>query len=157
MTEHRKARHNRLRDLQAFHDHAHRYNEKVVAGGILVVNVAENYWSPTREENDITEHRDIERVGKETVELFRNIPLRNTPSDGDGMEGMGILVVDHDNLRKNPNPPRETPHSQETKLITDDPAPPPGDPLNYSTMIYDCVARTKTDGREVHIESAERT
>ena len=136
MTEHGKARHNRLRDLQAFHDHAHRYNENVGTGGILVVNVAENYWSPTRAHDDITKHGDIGRIGEETVELFRNIPLRNDPSDGGGMEGMGILVVQHDNLQKNPNPPSDAPASQETTLITEDPAPPPGDPLNYSTMIY---------------------
>jgi hypothetical protein len=136
MTEHGKARHNRLRDLQAFHDHAHTYNKKVVAGGILVVNVADVYWSPTRDEGDITEHGDIDRIGEETVGLYRNIPLRNDPSDGGGMEGMGVLVVRHDNLRKNPNPPPDAPSSQKTTLVTDDPAPPSGDPLNYSTMIY---------------------
>lgn len=136
MTEHGKARHNRLRDLQAFHDHAHRYNEKVVAGGVLVVNVADVYWSPTRNEDDITQHRDIDRIGEETVELFRNIPLRNSSSDGDGMEGMGILVVEHDNLQKNPNPPADAPRSRETRLVTEAPAPRSGDPLNYSTMIY---------------------
>lgn len=136
MTEHGKARHNRLRDLQAFHDHAHNYNEKVVAGGILVVNVADVYWSPTRDQDDITEHSDIERIGEETVELFRNIPLRNDPSDDGGMEGMGILVVRHDNLEKNPNPPSDAPPSQETTLVTGNPAPPSGDPLNYSTMMY---------------------
>lgn len=136
MTEHGKARHNRLRDLQAFHDHAHSYNEKVVAGGILVVNVADVYWSPTRDESDVTEHSDIDRIGEETVELFRNIPLRNDPSDNGGMEGMGVLVVQHDNLQKNPNLPSDAPSSRETTLVKDDPAPPSGDPLNYSTMIY---------------------
>lgn len=87
MTEHGKARHNRLRDLQAFHDRAHRYNEKVVAGGILVVNVAGVYWSPTRDEDDITDHHDIERIGEETVELFRNIhfgTIRRTRAEWKG-------------------------------------------------------------------------
>ena len=136
MTEHGKARHNRLRDLQAFHDHAHTYNKNVVAGGILVVNIADVYWSPTRDEGDITEHSDIDRIGEETVELFRNIPLRNDPSDGGGMEGMGVLVVRHDNLDKNPDLPPNAPSAQMTTLVTDDPAPPSGGPLNYSTMIY---------------------
>ncbi|PSQ86575.1 MAG: hypothetical protein BRD42_04715 [Bacteroidetes bacterium QS_3_64_15] len=136
MTEHGKARHNRLRDLQAFHDHAHTYNKNVVAGGILVVNTADVYWSPTRDEGDITEHSDIDRIGEETVELFRNIPLRNDPSDRGGMEGMGVLVVRHDNLDKNPDLPPNAPSSQMTTLVTDDPAPSSGDPLNYSTMIY---------------------
>jgi hypothetical protein len=94
------------------------------------------YWSPTRDEGDITEHSDIDRIGEETVELFRNIPLRNDPSDGGGMEGMGVLVVRHDNLDKNPDLPPNAPSTQMTTLVTDDPAPPSGDPLNYSTMIY---------------------
>lgn len=136
MTEHRKARHNRLRDLQAFHDHAHRYNENVVAGGVLVVNIADVYWSPTRDEDDITEHDDIERIGEETVELFRNIPLRDNPSDAGGMEGMGVLVIRHDNLQKNPDLPPNSPDPEETALVTKRPAPASGDPLNYSTMIY---------------------
>lgn len=97
---------------------------------------ADVYWSPTRDEGDITEHSDIDRIGEEAVELFRNVPLRNDPSDGGGMEGMGVLVVRHDNLDKNPDLPPNTPSAQMTTLVTDDPAPPSGDPLNYSTMIY---------------------
>jgi hypothetical protein len=136
MTEHGKARHNRLRDLQAFHSHAHDYDQKAVAGGLVVVNVADTYWSPTRDEKDVTVHRDIESVASETVELFRNIPIRNVPSDGDGMEAMGVLVVDHDNLGKNPNPPASAPTGEPATLVTAKPAPSAGDPLNYSTMIY---------------------
>lgn len=136
MTEHGKARRNRLRDLQAFHDHAHRYNSKVVAGGLVVVNVANNYWSPTRDESDVTLHSNIDRIGEETVELFRNIPLRDAGDEGGGMEGMGVLVIRHDNIKKNPNPPPDAPLSEETELVTTDPAPASGDPLNYATMIY---------------------
>ena len=55
---------------------------------------ADVYWSPTRDEGDITEHSDIDRIGEETVELFHNIPLRNDPSDGGGMEGMGYWSCD---------------------------------------------------------------
>ena len=36
MTEHGKARRNRLRDLQAFHDDAHTYNQQTVAVGTVV-------------------------------------------------------------------------------------------------------------------------
>ena len=111
---------------------------------------ADVYWSPTRDEGDITEHSDIDRIGEETVELFRNIPLRNDPSDGGGMEGMGVLVVQHDNLDKNPDLPPNTPSSQMTTLVTDDPAPPSGDPLNYSTMIYRSADRMKIGGRSTN-------
>jgi hypothetical protein len=136
MTEHGKARRNRLRDLQAFHSHAHNYDDAVVAGGIVVVNVADVYWSPTRDEDDVTLHRNIETLAPDTVDLYRNIPLRYQPSEGPGMEGVSVLVVDHDNLRKNENLPDDAPAPGVTTLVTDEPAPQTGDPLNYSTMIY---------------------
>lgn len=136
MTEHGKARHNRLRDLQAFHSHAHMYNKKVIAAGIIVVNNAQNYWSPTRGEKDITTHNNIEQLAKETVDLFRNLPLRNTSSDGPGIEAASVLVVSHDNLRKNTKLPPNAPTPTKTTLVTTAPAPQTGDPLNYATMIY---------------------
>jgi len=136
MTEHGKARHNRLRDLQAFHHHAHIYNEKVVAVGIVVVNTAPFYWSPTRDPQDITIHNNIETLAAETVAVFRNLPLRHTPSDGAGLEAACVLVVRHDNLLKNEALPPEAPAPRDPILIIKAPAPPVGDPLNYATMIH---------------------
>lgn len=135
MTEHGKARQNRLRDLHAFQSHAHTYGSKVVAGGIVVVNVAPVFWSPTRSSDDITEHRSIERIGAETVDLFRNIPLRDEASAGAGLEAVCVLVVSHDNLRKNPDLPADAPTTTVTSLVTKPPAPQVGDPLHYSTFI----------------------
>ena len=136
MTEHSKARHNRLRDLQAFHSHAHTYNDDVVAGGVVGVNTAEVFWSPLRDEDDLTRQPNIQRLVDETVDLFRNIPLRDAPSEGPGMEAIGVLAVRHDNLRKNQHPPPEAPAPSPTKLVTGAPAPPTGDPLHYATMVH---------------------
>lgn len=136
MTEHGKARHNRLRDLQAFHHHAHVYNEDVVAIGVVVVNVAPVFWSPTRHSSDVTIHSNIDQLGAETVSLFRNLPLRNSPSDGPGLEAACVLVVKHDNLLKNEALPEGAPIPVESTLVTKPPAPPIGDPLHYSTMIH---------------------
>jgi hypothetical protein len=136
MTEHGKARHNRLRDLQAFHGHAHRYDPKVIAAGLVVVNVSEVFWSPTRDTGDITIHRHLARLGHDTVELFRNIPLRNSVTDRPGMEAQCVIVVDHDNISQNPAPPPGAPISRETRLVTGPPAPPPGDPLSYSALVH---------------------
>ena len=135
MTEHGKARHNRLRDLQAFHHHAHTYNQKVVAVGIIVVNVSTVYWSPTRAPGDITYHANIDELGRQTVELYRSLPLRHTPADGPGLEAACVLVVDHDNLVKNVKLPPNAPDPVETTLVTGAPAPQIGDPLHYATMI----------------------
>lgn len=136
MTEHGKARHNRLRDLHAFHSHAHLYNSRVVAGAVVVVNISENYWSPTRPASEITTHHNIQRLGAETVDLFRNIPLRNSEADGPGLEAACVLVVDHDNLSANPDLPPTAPDPRISQLIIKPPAPQVGDPLHYASFIY---------------------
>lgn len=136
MTEHGKARKNRLRDLHAFHSHAHTYNRKVVTGGIVVVNVSPVFWSPLRDEDDITHHDNIRGLGAETVELYRNLPLRNSSTDGPGLEAVCVLVIEHDNLEKHPELPTSAPRPQPTRLVSGAPAPQPGDPISYGTFIH---------------------
>jgi hypothetical protein len=135
MTEHGKARHNRLRDLHAFHGHAHLHNEKTIAVGIVVVNVSPIFWSPTRPAHDISFHENIERLGQETVDLYRGIPLRNRPDDRAGLEALAVLAIEHDNLPKNENLPINAPAPTESVLVSKAPAPKIGDPLHYSTLI----------------------
>lgn len=135
MTEHRKARLNRLRDFEAFHEHAHRYNKNVVAVALVVVNASEAYWSPMRAANDITIHRNISVLAQETVDIYRGIPLRNKPTDGPGLEAFCAVVVRHDNLRKNPNLPVSH-RAGKSKLVTGPPAPEVGDPFHYASMIH---------------------
>lgn len=135
MTEHVKARRNRLRDFQAFHDHAHRYNSKSIAVGVVVINAAQTYWSPTRQESDLTEHRNVPMLIRNTIDVFRSLPLRDRATGAPGLEAMCVLVVEHDNFGKNPNLPAGI-RSKPTALITAPPAPDVGDPLNYASMIY---------------------
>ena len=45
MTEHGKARRNRLRDFGAFLGHAHRYDPKAVVAAFLAVNSADWFYS----------------------------------------------------------------------------------------------------------------
>jgi hypothetical protein len=135
MTEHRKARFNRLRDLEAFHEHAHRYSGNVIAVGVVVVNASDLYWSPTRAEDDITVHKNITELAEKTVDTYRSLPLRTNPSDGPGFEAVSVLVVKHDNFRKNPNLPSGY-KPKKSVLVSGGPAPSVGDPLNYSSMIY---------------------
>lgn len=135
MTEHKKARKNRLRDLHAFHTHAHAYSSKTIAAGLVVVNASRYFWSPLRKESDITEHRNIARLTKEITDTYRSIKLIDSPAEGSGMEAMGIIVVEHDNLRLNPNPPPGAPAAQPPRLATTALALGAGDPLHYATMI----------------------
>lgn len=135
MTEHGKARRNRLRDLQAFHGHAHRYSSKTIAVGIVVINASPVFWSPTRSPNDVTHHRNIERLLSETIDIYRNLPLRGTLGDGEGLEAACVVVVRHDNLNQNPNLPGDAPRPSLAEIVDSSPAPTTGDPLNYATMI----------------------
>lgn len=141
MTEHGKARLNRLRDLQAFHSHAHLYNQKTVALAIVVVNVAEMFWSALRRPTDITVHRNILKLGERTIDTYRNLPLRNEAAAGPGFEGVGIIMVRHDNLSRNPIIDGLAVTPRLTELVEGPPAPPVGDPLHYSTMLHrSCAA-----------------
>lgn len=135
MTEHGKARRNRLRDFQAFHDHSHRYNSKTVAVGVVVINAAQIFWSPTRREDDVTEHRNVPKLVRDTIDVFRSAPLRDRATGAPGLEAMCVIVVEHDNLGKNPNLPVGI-NSNPSVLVTDPPAPDVSDPLSYASMIY---------------------
>lgn len=46
ITEHGKARRNRLRDFGAFHGHGHIYDPRTVVAAFLVINSADLFYSP---------------------------------------------------------------------------------------------------------------
>lgn len=135
MTEHGKARRNRLRDFHAFHEHAHRYDSRTVAVAVLAVNASRLFWSPTRAQHDITEHRDLTRLVKQTIDVFRSLPLREARPAQAGLEAFAVVVVEHDNLLKNPALPTGY-QARPSRVVETPPAPPVGDPFHYSSMIY---------------------
>ena len=79
---------------------------------------------------------------------FAIFPFATIPRTEAEWKGWGYLVVRHDNLDKNPDLPPNAPSSQMTTLVTDDPAPPSGDPLNYSTTLS--ADRMKIGGRSIN-------
>jgi hypothetical protein len=121
MTEHGKARKNRLRDFDSLHTYIHRAEGNAIAAALLVINISERFRSPLRKED--TKHHDIRRLVKETIGLFKALPAR-TQVGGDGLEANGIIVVEFDNidLRKG-------------RLWSRSPAPQPGDPAHYDSFI----------------------
>jgi hypothetical protein len=139
ITEHGKARKNRLRDFNSFHGYAHQYDPKTVAAGFLVVNSAERFYSPLRKEDDITIHgsprASARVVAKNAVDIFRSIPLRNSASDPPGMEAIGVVVVEHDNLAFHPAPETFKDIHRPTRLAPAPPNPKIGDPLQYHSML----------------------
>jgi hypothetical protein len=147
-TEHRKARWNRLRDFNAFHGHARQYHPTTVAAAYLVVNSATQFWSPLRQPNDITVHgsrkQTARELAEETVDLFRSIHLRNSSTDPPGLEALGVTVIEHDNLMKNPNAAAYAGLHRTTIVAPTPPSLRLGDPLHYETMIQRiCSAYTQ--------------
>ena len=124
MTEHGKARRNRQRDINSFADIMHRHYPGAVTGGVLLINAAERFKSPLRDEGDVTVHDNIDRLVSETVDIFRDIER----SDGDispNVDGVGCVVVKHTN----------TDDGAPTRLVTDPPAPGEDDPVNYRRFV----------------------
>lgn len=124
MTEHGKARRNRQRDINSFADIMHSHFPGSVTGGILLINAAEQFKSPLRDEDDITVHDRIDHLAPETVDIFRDIE----GSEGKispNVDSVACIVVEHTNLNDG-NP---------TKLVTDPPAPRPGDVVHYRTFL----------------------
>src|SRR2546426_387749 len=77
------------------------------ASGEIVANSGARFWSPLRKDDDITVHtkpkRTARKLAQETVDIFRSIHLRNSNADVPGMEAIGVVVVEHDNLATHPN------------------------------------------------------
>lgn len=148
LTEHGKARKNRLRDFGAFHGYAHHYSPQTVAAAFLVVNSAQYFYSPLRKPEDVTKHgKDLaaaRRIAQDAVNIFRAIPLRNTAQDGPGLEAIGIIVVEHDNLALHPAAKTHAKLHKPTQVAPIPPSLPVGDPMHYQTMIQRiCVQYTQ--------------
>lgn len=124
MTEHQKARRNRQRDINSFADIMHHHHEKALTTGILLVNLANQFDSPLRDPDDITDHVHIDRIVGEIIEMFDSIN-RSEGEISANLDGAGIVVVDHTNLLGDVD---------KTKLINDSPAPKKGDRVHYRTV-----------------------
>lgn len=134
MTEHRKAIRNRKRDLEAHHDHVHRYNPRTIAGGVLVLNCAETFRSPLRQ--GVTVHRNVPRLLEHCMHHARSISVRSG-LQGQGLDAKCVLVVDMDNQ-----------DLDAARYLTRPPAPTVGDPLHYDAFLQAlCALRTQRFAR----------
>lgn len=124
MTEHGKARRNRQRDINSFADIMHRHHPGAVSGGVLLINMAERFKSPLRDEGDVTEHDRIEQLVEGTVEIFRDID-RAEGEISPNVDAVATIVVDHTNMDD----------GHETRLVTEPPAPQSGDVVHYRDFL----------------------
>ncbi|MDE3178478.1 MAG: hypothetical protein KGM47_02360, partial [Acidobacteriota bacterium] len=124
MTAHGKARKNRYGDLIAYSNHMHNHSRKCIAGAIVVVNVSQRYENPDAfAKGLIRPEFKMEKVVTDTVAIFENIPLRNTPDDsGELPEALALMIIDYDGA----NP---------SKLVTGKPAPQRESAAYYENFI----------------------
>jgi hypothetical protein len=125
MTAHQNARRNRQRDINSFADIMHTHDEKAVTAGIIMVNLAERFDSPTRDADDFTEHANIERIVGEIIDLFGSIN-RAEGEMSPNLDEAACIVVNHTNYVEDIG---------KSTLITDEPAPQAGDRTHYRTFV----------------------
>lgn len=149
-TEHGKARHNRLRDFDAFQSHAHSYDPKTISAAFLVVNASEHFLSPlnlgAQAREPLTRHKQsgksAPQIVSETINIFRSLHLRNSAKESGGLDALGVVVIEHDNLnylkgRSQYSDIQEKYKDVErpTRVASIPPGLRVGDPLHYSAMI----------------------
>lgn len=120
MTEHRKTVRNRVRDLEAHHQHVHQYNPRTVAGGVLLVNAAERFQSPLRPSP--TAHRRIDSLVQHCVQELRGIDVRSQTTLP-GLDAACAMVLDFSNT------------GDSAEYVSGPPAPAIGDPMHYDAFI----------------------
>jgi len=125
ITEHQKARRNRQRDINSFADIMHSHHSEAITCGILLLNIADRFDSPTRDPDDVTDHPHIDRIVGEIVDLFDSID-RSEGEMSANLDGVGLVVVDHTNLEDDVG---------DTEMVTREPAPQPGERVHYRTFV----------------------
>jgi hypothetical protein len=121
MTEHRKAVKNRKRDFEAHHDHVHRYNQRAIAGGVMVINSATTFKSPLVDH--VTHHRNPDLLVRHCIEQMRAVSQRSD-TRGTGLDAKGVIVVSMDNQ-----------NITKARYVSRGVAPRVGDPMHYDAFV----------------------
>lgn len=122
MTEHRKQRLNRKRDLEAHHNHVHDYNSSAIAAGVIVVNASQTFKSPLRP--SLTIHRESPT---QLVQMLADVMNSVTTATGGhpvGLDAKCLIAVSMDNV-----------NWPSTSYYVKPPAPAIGSPLHWDSFI----------------------
>lgn len=141
LTEHGKARRNRLRDFAAFHGHGHTYDPCTVVAALI--NSSDLFYSPLNlgktNRAELNTHasprRSARQLATESINLFRTIHLRRSETDSPGLEALGVIVVEHDNLNRYPDSQKYAGVGKVSRVAPTPPSLSVGDPLSYESMI----------------------
>jgi hypothetical protein len=124
MTEHSKSQPRVYDELSSSHEIIHQADAKALAAGAVVVNIAGEFVSPTRQfpgqPVSVTQHKQPHAAARMIAHL-RGLPTRAT-GEGVGFDAFAIIVVECDNVGP-------------ARLWTDSPAPQPGDPDHYASFV----------------------
>jgi len=125
MTEHSKSKPRIFDELSSSHEIVHRGEPNAIAAGIVVVNLASSYASPTRQERRegeliITAHRQPD-VTADMVKHLQGLAMRDAVGEV-GFDAFATIVINCDNTGP-------------CTLHTDPPAPQPGDPHHYESFL----------------------
>lgn len=126
MTAHQKALPRLYDELNSSHATVHGASDQAIAAGFAMVNIATEYLSPDRNKSPgellhWSTHNQP-RSAQLTVDKLRQLPKRTRPGDV-GYDAFAIVVVDC----RNDGAP--------LALVSDPPAPQPGDIFSYASMI----------------------
>ncbi|MCO1658906.1 hypothetical protein [Pseudonocardia humida] len=131
MTEHIKALPRLHDELTSSHGTVHGDTPNALSIGFVMVNTADQFWSPGRNAQLITVdnppvvNRHVQPHATErTVAMLKEVRRRAGPgSPQQGFDALGIMLIDMTN------------DGREVKLVTSPPAPPPGSSFSYEAMI----------------------
>lgn len=98
MTAHGKARKNRYGDIIAYCNHMHNHRRECIAGAIVIVNTSGLYTNPDAFAKGLVRPQfKMEKVLADTVKIFSQIPLRESPEEpNDQPEALAVIVVNYD-------------------------------------------------------------
>src|SRR5262249_46704629 len=121
MTAHGKARTNRYNDARAYATHVHAASPDTVAAFTMVVNTALTYRNPDEFARAAkTSGTNPPEAAPKTIDLFRSMRIRTDVTEPVGRcEAVFILVIEYDGVTPN------------ARLVTEPPAPQPGEPFSY--------------------------
>jgi hypothetical protein len=125
MTEHGKSQPRIFDELSSFHEIVHQGDQRTIAAGIAVVNIAETFISPLRQTKDqedlvVSIHKQPD-VTQRMVQHLRGLRIRDEIGQV-GFDAYATIVINCDN--RGP-----------VTVWTAPPAPQPGDADHYATFI----------------------
>ncbi|WP_202620529.1 hypothetical protein [Methylocystis heyeri] len=127
MTAHQRALPRLYDELNSSHLTVHGASDQAIAAGFTMVNIASNYLSPdlnkgNRRHSPEWSVHDQPRDAQLAIEKIRQLPRRSKTGDT-GYDALSIVVIDCAN------------DGAPARLVTEPPAPQPGEIYHYASMI----------------------